>query len=125
MALGAFPIVFATQVAATVSFYEDLGFETHFRSPAEGEPGYVVLRRGDARIGVVDGAWPSDQYARPLGTGPRFEMFVYVEDVDETVTRLRDRSAVLREAADMPWGERIAYVCDPDDNPVALAAPVP
>ena len=35
---------------------------------------------------------------------------------------------VLREPADMPWGERVAYVSDPDDNPVALAAatsPVP
>jgi hypothetical protein len=21
----------------------------------------------------------------------------------------------------MPWGERVAYVSDPDDNPVALA----
>jgi lactoylglutathione lyase len=27
----------------------------------------------------------------------------------------------LQEPADMPWGERIAYVSDPDDNPVALA----
>jgi lactoylglutathione lyase len=28
---------------------------------------------------------------------------------------------VLRDPADMPWGERIATVADPDGNPVALA----
>jgi len=29
---------------------------------------------------------------------------------------------VLREPEDMPWGERIAAVADPDGNPVALCA---
>ena len=28
---------------------------------------------------------------------------------------------VLAEPEDMPWGERMAYVSDPDGNPVALA----
>jgi lactoylglutathione lyase len=46
---------------------------------------------------------------------------VYVEDVDATVAALRD-AAILREPADMPWGERVAYVSDPEGNVVALAA---
>jgi lactoylglutathione lyase len=25
---------------------------------------------------------------------------------------------------DTPWGERIAFVADPDDNPVMITAPV-
>ena len=32
--------------------------------------------------------------------------------------------AILRQAQDMPWGERVAYVRDPDGNPVALAAKI-
>jgi lactoylglutathione lyase len=28
---------------------------------------------------------------------------------------------VLQRPTDMPWGERLAYVTDPDGNPVALA----
>jgi lactoylglutathione lyase len=49
-------------------------------------------------------------------------MFVYVEDVDSEVERLRaTTSAILCEPASMPWGERVAYVTDPDGNPVALA----
>ena len=65
---------------------------------------------------------PADQYGRGLGTGPRFEMFIYVDEVDATVDDLRIDTTVLREPADMPWGERVAYVADPDGNPVALAA---
>jgi lactoylglutathione lyase len=125
MVNGAFPIVYASSVEATVAFYEQLGFESHFRFPAEGDPGYVGMRRGTDGLGVVDARWPAEQYGRPSGSGPRFEMFVYVDDVDHMVARLGERSTVLRQPADMPWGERIAYLCDPDGNPVALAAPIP
>lgn len=106
---------------ATVKFYEHFGFVAFFRLPPDGEPGYVGLRRGAAELAVVDAAWPSDHYARPFGTGARFEMFVYVDDVDAAVGGLGDRAVVLREPADMPWGERVAYVADPDGNPVAVA----
>jgi lactoylglutathione lyase len=119
----AFPVIYATRVASTAEFYERLGFVRHFQLPADGEPGYIGLRRGSHELGVVDAAWPAEQYGRGLGTGPRFEMFVYVEDVDETVGRLRVVTEVLREPADMPWGVRIAYLADPEGNPVALAAP--
>ena len=45
-----------------------------------------------------------------------------MEEVDRLVEELRaDGVTVLREPADMPWGERVAYVTDPDGNPVALA----
>jgi lactoylglutathione lyase len=50
-------------------------------------------------------------------------MFVYVEDVDRTVSQLRaSGSTVLREPAVMAWGERVAYLSDPDGNPVAVAS---
>ncbi len=56
--------------------------------------------------------------------GPRHELFAYVEDVDATVAGLRDAGAsVLRAPADMPWGERVGFVADPEGNVVSLAAP--
>jgi catechol 2,3-dioxygenase-like lactoylglutathione lyase family enzyme len=65
--------------------------------------------------------WPSEQYGALVGAGVRFELFVYVDGLDELVEELRaDGVSVLREPADMPWGERVAYVADPDGNPVAL-----
>lgn len=33
----------------------------------------------------------------------------------------QDVVTVLREPVDMPWDERVAYVADPEGNPVALA----
>jgi lactoylglutathione lyase len=118
----AFPVIFATHVSVTAAFYEALGFLRHFQLPAHGDPGYVGLRRGVHELAVVDAEWPADQYGTAVGRAPRFEMFVYVEDVDRAVEQLRDQATVLREPADMPWGERVAYVTDPDGNPVALAA---
>ena len=48
-------------------------------------------------------------------------MYVYVDDLDVMLARLREAQVtVLREAEDMPWGERIATVADPEGNPVAL-----
>ena len=76
----------------------------------------------------MDMSWPADQYGGTVSAGMRFEMFVYVDDVDAAIEDLGDNNIVLREPAEMPWGERVAYVSDPDDNPVALAAatsPVP
>ena len=118
----AFPVVFARQPAVTARFYERLGFVRQFQLPAEGEPGYIGLRRGNSEVAVVDMVWPADQYSGTVSTGVRFEMFVYVDDVDATLEGLRGDVAVLKEAADMPWGERVAYVNDPDDNPVAIAS---
>ena len=120
----AFPVVFARHVSATAAFYERLGFERHFQLPPEGEPGYIGLRRGAYEVAVVASSWPNEQYGASVGDGVRFELFVYVDEVDGLVEELRTGGvAVLREPADMPWGERVAYVTDPDGNPVALAQP--
>ena len=122
MADRAFPVIFAAQVDTSATFYEGLGFQRHFQLPPEGEPGYFGLRRGTFEVGVVSADWPQQQYGARPGTGVRFELFVYVEDVDGLVDALRGRGTpVLREPADMPWGERVAYVADPDGNPVGLA----
>jgi lactoylglutathione lyase len=122
MTSRAFPVVYARRVPATVGFYERLGFRRHFQFPAAGDPTYVGLRRDADGLGVVAAAWPREQYGATIGDGLRFELFVYVDDVDVTVEALRGQgTAILREPEDMPWGERIGYVADPDGNPVALA----
>jgi len=109
----------------SAAFYERLGFRWFFELPAEGEPGYIGLRRGGYELAVVAARWPARQYGRPAGGGGlRFEMFVYVDAVDAVVGDLRGAGVpVLGEPADMPWGERLAYVEDPDGNPVAVAKP--
>ncbi len=122
MASRAFPVVYASDVSRTARFWERLGFSRFFQLPADGEPGYVGLRRGGSELAVVAADWPRQQYGLGLGNGPRFEMYVYVDDVDELVAQLRAEAVtVVRDPADMAWGERIATIADPDGNPVALS----
>src|SRR4051794_17437628 len=124
MAARAFPVLYSFDVERSARFYVELGFREVFRLPPEGEAGYVGLGLGESRIGIVSSLWPEDLFGERVGAGLRTELFVYVDDVDETVERLRARHVrVMREPQDMQWGERVAYVADPDGNPVALAVP--
>jgi len=69
------------------------------------------------------GAAPRELIGVEVGEHPRFELFVYVDDVDRCVEQLQATgAAVLRDPEDMFWGERVGYVADPEGNPVALAA---
>ncbi|MEY9211718.1 VOC family protein [Thermobifida halotolerans] len=119
----AFPVVFSEAVPATAGFYERLGFTRAVEHPPGDAPTYVGLRRGSAELAVVDAAQARDRYGRGPEDGVRFEMFVFVAEVDAVVERLREEGVpVLRGPADMPWGERVAYVADPDGNPVGIAS---
>ncbi len=85
----AFPVVYATDVTATARFWDRLGFTQFVQLPAEGDPGYVGLRRDGAELAVTAREWARDQYGLALGDGPRFEMFVYTDDVDTLIAALR------------------------------------
>jgi lactoylglutathione lyase len=122
MAKRAFPVVYASSVERTAQFWERLGFGRFFQLPEQGTPGYVGLRRDEAELAIVAAEWPNEQYGLDLGDGPRFEMFVYVTDVDQLIPQLKAEGVVIvQNPADMPRGERIATIADPDGNPVALA----
>jgi lactoylglutathione lyase len=116
-----FPILSTPDLPRALRFYRDLlGCEIHYRFPADGEPAYVGMALGASRLGI--GADPPGQPQRPAGDG-RFALWVYVEDCDAAVERLRAGGvAVLAEPADQPWGERMAEVADPDGNRVIVAA---
>jgi lactoylglutathione lyase len=122
VALRAFPVAYASDVEAVASFWERLGFRRHVQLPPEGKPGYVGLTRdGAGELAVTDEQWAADRYGLSPASGPRYEMYVYVEELEATLAGLVDAQVtILREAEDMPWGERVATVADPEGNPVAL-----
>jgi lactoylglutathione lyase len=120
----ALPVLYAKDVDGVAAFYGRLGFEEQSRLPgADGGAGFIGLRRGEAELAVVTEESPRMLAGIEPGPGPRHELFVYVDDVDATVAVLG--AEVLREPADMPWGERVAYVLDPEGNVVSLAMPGP
>ena len=114
-------MLYATDVERSARFWELLGLQRHFQLPPEGEPGYVGLRAGAAELAITSVQWATDRYGMTMGNGPRVEMYVYVPDLDGVIEQLRGSGIeVLLEPEDMPWGERIATVADPEGNPVAL-----
>ena len=93
--------------------------------PPEGEAVFVCMSRDGVELGVVHESSPQQLISQSMGDGPRFELFVYVDDVEAEVEVFRAAGhSVLQEPATMPWGERQAYLADPEGNPVALATPV-
>ena len=114
--------LYAADVERSAAFYARLGFAEHVRLPApDGSAGYVGLRRGTAELGITAEAWPHQAFGRRAGPGPRFELMLYVDDLDAV---LREPAGpLLRDAELMPWGERIAYLADPTATPSRSCRP--
>lgn len=72
------------------------------RAPVEGEPGRGGLGTdtGAAELAVTSVEWAVERYGLSLGNGARFEMYVYVADLDGVVRQLAEAAVpILRE----PW----------------------
>jgi lactoylglutathione lyase len=122
MELRAFPVLHAEDVERVAVFYGRLGFsETVRLHGPDGRVGYVGLSRDAAELAVTSVDSPRTLAGVEPGPAPRGELFVYVDDLDAAVDALRPTATIHREAADMPWGERIAFLADPEGNLVTLA----
>lgn len=115
-----FPIITTADLPAALGFYRDLlGAKVGYELPGpDGEPGYVGLELGTAHLGI--GRDP----AAPTEPSARFTLWVYADDCDAAVERLRTAGVeIVEEPADQPWGERITRVLDPDGNLVIIGQP--
>lgn len=110
-----FPILTSRDLPRLVRFYEHaLHARVVYRFGDSDEDDYVSLEVGEASLGV--GRDPAAQ-----GTGDRIALWFYVDDVDAAYARWMTAGGdSVREPADMPWGERVAQVRDPDGNLVNL-----
>jgi lactoylglutathione lyase len=121
---SAFPMLACHELEASLRFYRDLlGFEVTYRFPTDGDGLFYALQLGGAGLGLGSTRFPPIHgRANDPRSGHVFELCVYTVDLDAAMTRLRDADVpVLVEPMQQPWGERIAYVTDPDDNPVMVA----
>ena len=123
-AIRAFPMLSVANLTQSLDFYQRrLGGAESYRFPSNGPPVFVTLRFGETEIGLAQLGPTPPLHGQPLrpATGHRVELCMYVDDVDAVVSALRAEGArVLLEPSDQPWGERVAYVADPDDNLVML-----
>jgi predicted enzyme related to lactoylglutathione lyase len=90
------------------------------RVPADGSPFYVGLRIGNSDLGLV-----ADSGVQP-GTPSRVLLSIAVVDVDALLDRIPAHGGhVQGPPNDMPWGQRVAHVQDPDGTTVNLTQELP
>ncbi|GAA4959210.1 VOC family protein [Actinoplanes utahensis] len=114
-------IVSTPHIDRQIAFYQELlgAVETN-RHPAEGPVFFVSLRLGDSEFGIVGNA--DTDVSRPSRT----LLSIEVDDVDALLPRVEAAGGrLLGPPNDMPWGQRVAHVHDPDGNMVNLTCPVP
>ncbi len=92
-----------------------LGAREVERMPAEGPAFYVGLRLGDSDLGLVaDGS-------ADLSAPQRTILSVEVPDVDGLLDQVTELGGtVLSPPSDMPWGQRVVHLRDPDGNALNL-----
>ncbi|MFE0641691.1 VOC family protein [Streptomyces sp. NPDC058877] len=115
------PVILTADQDVLVGFYTELfGAEEVFRVPADGPAFYLGLRIGDTDLGLVAKEAPE------AGAAPRILLGIGVDDVDETLARVEALGGSVRSGPhDMPWGQRVAHIQDPDGNPLNLTQPIP
>ena len=101
-------------------FYTELfGATQTLRVPDDGPVFYLGLRVGGSELGLVVNDSVSTGSARE--TGQRLLISVEVDDVDATLERVEQLGGrVLGPPNDMPWGQRVAHIEDPDGDAVNL-----
>ncbi|MFJ7629210.1 VOC family protein [Streptomyces sp. NPDC097595] len=114
------PVILTAHQDVLAGFYTELfGAEEIFRVPAEGPVFYLGLRIGDTDLGLV-----AKKEAAEAGA-PRMLLSIDVDDVDATLGRVEALGgSVSGGPNDMPWGQRVAHILDPDGNPVNLTQPI-
>ncbi|MFE4697532.1 VOC family protein [Streptomyces sp. NPDC056738] len=117
------PVIITADQDVLVAFYTKLfGAEQIFRVPEEGPAFYLGLRIGDTDLGLVT----KESAETDAGAAPRILLSIGVDDVDETLGRVTALGgSVSGGPNDMPWGQRVAHIKDPDGNPVNLTQPIP
>ena len=114
------PMIVTAHLACMVAFYSGLlnANETQ-RVPEEGPVFFLGLRIGNSDVGLVSDAAAAD------GPAGRILLSIDVDDVDALLPRVHGLGGeVTGGPTDMPWGQRVAHIKDPDGNAINLTAPV-
>jgi catechol 2,3-dioxygenase-like lactoylglutathione lyase family enzyme len=114
------PVLMSRDVAASIRFYEQLGFVRVFGGPP-GSPRYAAVRRDAVELHLQ---WhDADEWE---GTGDRPTYRFVVANVDGLHREFRD--AGIREnikpVAETTWGTREFHVRDPDGNGLQFYRPL-
>jgi uncharacterized glyoxalase superfamily protein PhnB len=112
-----FPIINCRAIAPVRSFYEAVFDGTqNYEYVHEGDEVYVTLAVGGGTIALGLGTGPAMYGETPLpATGHAVDLCLYVSDLDAAVAAAPEAGGrVVTPPQEMPWGERVAYLQDPE-----------
>ena len=115
--------IYSHDLVRLVRFYEGLGFRETFRTPKDGTAVHVEVALDGFTIGIADvDAAIADHGLDPDLGGRPVEIVLWTDDVDRDYTRLTAAGAPSLSAPhDFLSDLRLAWVADPDGNPIQLA----
>jgi predicted enzyme related to lactoylglutathione lyase len=110
------PMIVTHDLERLAVFYTGLtGATESSRVPDDGPTFYLGLRIGASELGIV-----ADESVASAAPG-RVLLNIEVADVDAALARVEFLGGrAPSPATDMPWGQRVAHVRDPDGNAVNL-----
>jgi len=115
-------ILFSEDVERAAAFYAGVGFVETFRVPADGKPVHVDLELDGYKVGIASvDSFRNDHGLEPVAEGQRAAVILWTDDVAGAFADLT-AAGVPALAAPHDWLGRllIAWVADPDGNPVQL-----
>ena len=115
--------IYSHDVLRLIGFYESLGFRETFRTPEDGAPVHVEVTLDGFTIGIaaVEAASADHGLSPDLGGRP-VELVLWTDDTDRDYERLTaDGAPSLSAPHDFLADLRLAWVADPDGNPIQLA----
>lgn len=124
MKLGAFSVSLAVKdLAASLAFYEKLGFGTVGGDAAQG---WLILRNGETTIGIFEGMFEKNLLTFNPGWTGLNQPLADFEDVRDIQRTLKGHSMTLAtEADESTTGPASLMIEDPDGNVILLDQHVP
>jgi len=113
--------LFVSDVTRSLIFYRDvLGFSFEKPAKTDGAEGYS----GKLKIGIYDRSWLSKlfgEHSEQSVSGNPFLLSMTVDNLEQVYQQLCDQQAnmqinIIAPPAIMPWGQKILFLKDPDDN---------
>ena len=116
MASTVTPILVSRDVDRLHAFYSTLFDATQVaRWPEEGPVFYLGLRIGDSELGLASDAEVD------VDKPGRVVLSIDVADVDALLPRIEALGgSAPAPSNDLPWGQRVAHITDPDGNAINL-----
>ena len=113
--------LFVSDVTRSLIFYRDvLGFSFEKPAKLDGAEGYS----GKLKIGIYDRSWLSKLFGEQgeqSVSGNPFLLSMTVDNLEQVYQQLCNQQAnmqinIIAPPTVMPWGQKILFLKDPDDN---------